>query len=98
MITSPAPTKLRSFTFTCPVCGEHSLRRQTVTYKTYPIRKIKWNGVHDEGVVIDPNDGEVDSWEEHYQCAGCGEIFHTLDELLSTGHLKLLRNDEHPTE
>jgi hypothetical protein len=55
------------------------------------VQKIKWNGLHAEGVTTSPSDVAVDSWEEYYQCAGCGEIFHTLDELLATGHLKLLK-------
>lgn len=81
----------RGYEFTCPECGKHALNVQMVSYRSAQVQKIKWNGLHDEGVITNPSDTAVDSWEEYYQCAGCGEIFHTLDELLSTGNLKLLK-------
>ena len=81
----------RDYSFTCPECGKHELHVQTVTYHVAPVQKIKWTGFSDDGVTRDPASAEITSWEEHYQCAGCGEIFFTLEELLNKGNLKLLK-------
>ena len=88
--TSPSIQYL-DYSFTCPECGKHVLNVQMTYYRSAQVQKIKWNGLHDEGVIKNPSNTTVDSWEEYYQCAGCGEIFHTLDELLAKGHLKLIK-------
>lgn len=91
MSDTPPEIQYRDYSFTCPECGKHVLNVQMVSYRSAQVQKIKWNGIHDEGVTTNPSDTAVDSWEEYYQCAGCGETFHTLDELLATGNLKLLK-------
>jgi predicted RNA-binding Zn-ribbon protein involved in translation (DUF1610 family) len=91
MSNTPPSIQYLDYSFTCPECGKHVLNVQMVYYRSAQVQKIKWNGLHDEGVIKNPSDNAVDSWEEYYQCAGCGEIFHTLDELLATGHLKLIK-------
>lgn len=85
----------RKFTFLCPVCQGDKLNVQTVTYKSAPVERIKWNGVSDEGVTHDGGKVVIDSWEEYYQCATCGEIFFSLDSLLATKNIILQHgNDE----